>query len=325
MRFGCWTPLRGGEEGIEDHFELARATLQKAERYGFETSLVAERFIGAEYEAWILATALSQHTSKIELIVAVHPGIVSPQVAAKMGATLDNLTRGRCAINVVNGWWREEMDTYGNGGWLDEGEARYRRMDEFIEIMTGLWTREQVTLQGEFYQIDKGRLPQKLYAQPHPPIYTASRSEIGKDVVARRCQSWFIDAPHGHRQWRENFATIEGHLRAMDQRCGALGRKLDYVLNAAVLCADTDEEAHARADALEERARGDRLLMAGGVKGMGGGLVGSPATIAARIDQYSEIGVDCLMLRFLPAFEGMDRFARDVMPLLRVKGALAPA
>ena len=57
MRFGCWTPLRGGEEGIGDHFELARATLQKAERYGFETSLVAERFIGAEYEAWVLATA----------------------------------------------------------------------------------------------------------------------------------------------------------------------------------------------------------------------------------------------------------------------------
>ncbi|MEI7933318.1 MAG: hypothetical protein WCI21_09750 [Alphaproteobacteria bacterium] len=51
----------------------------------------------------------------------------------------------------------------------------------------------------------------------------------------------------------------------------------------------------------------------------------APATIAARIDQYARIGVDCLMLRFLPAFEGMDRFARDVMPLLRVKGALAPA
>ena len=81
-------------------------------------------------------------------------------------------------------------------------------------------------------------------------------------------------------------------------------------------------------DFADTGARAARLLlklMAGGVKGLGGGLVGSPATIAARIDQYAQIGVDCLMLRFLPAFEGMDRFARDVMPLLPDKGALAPA
>jgi FMNH2-dependent dimethyl sulfone monooxygenase len=58
--------------------------------------------------------------------------------------------------------------------------------------------------------------------------------------------------------------------------------------------------------------------MAGGVKGLGAGLVGSPATIAARLDRYGQAGVDCLMLRFLPAFDGMDRFAREVMPLLRV-------
>ena len=69
MRFGCWTPLRGGEEGIDDHFELARQTLVRAEAHGFETSLVAERFIGAEYEAWVMASALSQHTSRMELIV----------------------------------------------------------------------------------------------------------------------------------------------------------------------------------------------------------------------------------------------------------------
>ena len=91
-----------------------------------------------------------------------------------------------------------------------------------------------------------------------------------------------------------------------------------------MLCADTDAEAKARADALEERARGDRLLMAGGVKGLGAGLVGSPATIAARLDDYARIGVDCVMLRFLPAFEGMDRFARDVTPLLRGKDVLTP-
>jgi alkanesulfonate monooxygenase SsuD/methylene tetrahydromethanopterin reductase-like flavin-dependent oxidoreductase (luciferase family) len=103
----------------------------------------------------------------------------------------------------------------------------------------------------------------------------------------------------------------------MDQRCAILGRKLEYTLNAAVLCADADEEAQSRADALEERAKGDRLLMAGGVKGLGGGLVGSPATIAARLNAYADIGVGCVMLRFLPPFEGMERFGREVAPLLR--------
>ena len=314
MRFGCWTPIRGGEEGIEDHFELARVTLQKAEAFGFETSLVAERFIGPEYESWVLATALSQHTRSIELIVAVHPGIISPQVAAKMGATLDNLTRGRCAINIVNGWWQEEMETYGNGGWLEASEARYRRMDEFISVMTSLWTQDETTLAGEFYRLDKGRLPQKLFARPHPRLYAASRSEIGKEVVARRCASWFVDAPPGHRRWEENFATIAAQVRAMDARCKSLGRKLEFTLNAAVLCADSEAEALRRADHLEEQARDNRLLMAGGVKGLGGGLVGTPQMIGKRLRAYQEIGIDCVMLRFLPAFEGMDRFATEIMP-----------
>ena len=303
MRFGCWTPIRGGEEGFDDHFELARVTLQKAESYGFSTSLVAERFIGPEYESWILATALSQHTRSIEMIVAVHPGIISPQVAAKMGATLDNLTKGRCAINIVNGWWREEMDTYGNGAWLDEGEGRYRRMEEFIEVMTGLWKRDQLSFEGEYYQLNKGRLPQKLFAVPHPPV-----------VVARRCQSWFVDALPGHRRWEENLSSIAGHVHAMDVRGEANGRRLEYVLNAAVICTDSNVEALQIADRLEDEARDNRLLMAGGVKGLGGGLVGTPQTIAARLREYEKIGIDCFMLRFLPLFDSMDRFAQQVMP-----------
>ena len=317
MHFGCWTPLRGGEEGIEDHFELARETLTRAEAYGFETSLVAERFIGAEYESWVMASALSQHLKRMELIVAVHPGIITPGVAAKMGATLDNMTGGRCAINIVNGWWQEEMDTYGNGAWLDETEARYRRMEEFIEVMKGLWENETFTHHGEFYQMDSGRLVQKLKRKPHPRIYAASRSDLGKDVVSRSCDAWFVDAPPGHRRFEENFEAIAAHVRNMDERCARLGRKIDYVLNAAVLCASTRDEAQARADDLEERARDNRLLMAGGVKGLGGGLVGPPDLVAERIRRYESIGITCMMLRFMPVFEGMDLFARAVMPQVR--------
>jgi FMNH2-dependent dimethyl sulfone monooxygenase len=171
-----------------------------------------------------------------------------------MGATLDNMTGGRCAINIVNGWWQEEMDTYGNGAWLDETEARYRRMEEFILVMNGLWENETFTHHGEFYQMESGRLVQKVKRKPHPPVYAASRSNLGKDVVSRSCDAWFVDAPPGHRRFEENFEAIAGHVRDMDERCAKLGRKIDYVLNAAVLCAPTPGEAQARADDLEERS-----------------------------------------------------------------------
>jgi Luciferase-like monooxygenase len=77
-------------------------------------------------------------------MVAAHPGIFHPQLVAKMGATLDRVSSGRFAMNVVNGWWPEEFNTYGNGGWLAEADHRYRRMNEFVQVVKGLWTEEEL-------------------------------------------------------------------------------------------------------------------------------------------------------------------------------------
>ena len=51
-------------------------------------------------------------------------------------------------------------------------------------------------------------------------------------------------------------------------------------------------------------------------KALGGGLIGTPARIAERIENYEALGVECLMLTFHPMMEGMERFAAEVMPLL---------
>ena len=75
MRFGIWTPLphtirpepvmdraaaalqtRGGE-GVDTSFQFAIDVLRKAERLGFATTLIAERFLGPDLEAWIMAAA----------------------------------------------------------------------------------------------------------------------------------------------------------------------------------------------------------------------------------------------------------------------------
>ena len=72
-------------------------------------------------------------------MVAVHPGMITPQVVAKMGASLDRISGGRFSIKIVNGWWQEEFDLFSNGTWIGDAE-RYPRMGEFIQVLKGLWT-----------------------------------------------------------------------------------------------------------------------------------------------------------------------------------------
>ncbi|MGC3988378.1 MAG: LLM class flavin-dependent oxidoreductase [Chthoniobacteraceae bacterium] len=55
-------------------------------------------------------------------------------------ATLDQITGGRVAINVVSGWFRGEFAAIGEP-WLEHDE-RYRRSEEFIRALKGIWTEE---------------------------------------------------------------------------------------------------------------------------------------------------------------------------------------
>jgi FMNH2-dependent dimethyl sulfone monooxygenase len=332
MRFGIWTPLphtirpepvmeraavvlqtRGGT-GADTSFQFAIDVLQKAERLGFETTLIAERFLGPDLEAWITAGAIARETKTIEIMPAVHPGIVTPQVVAKMAATLDRISGGRCAINLVNGWWKDEFNLFGNGTWLEREDARYRRMDEFLQVMKGLWTQDTFSLQGEFYHVDAGSLPTKPCQQPHPPLYTGSRSPVAKDIVARLCDVMFVLVRPEHRKFEQNFKLIADDIADMDRRAHSHGRTLRYGINCHVICADTVEAAQAEADQLEAN-KSDWIsgLIA---KALGGGLIGTPEVIAERIKRYEALGVECLMLTFHPMIEGMERFAAEVMPLL---------
>src|SRR5262249_7487153 len=123
MRLGIWTPLphtirperrmeqaiaqlkeQGSGHGPDASFEFAVDILQQAERHDFDISLIAARQLGPDLEAWTLASALASRTTNMELMVAVHPGINTPQMVAKMGASLDRISGGRFSVNVVNGW-----------------------------------------------------------------------------------------------------------------------------------------------------------------------------------------------------------------------------
>ncbi len=318
MRFGIWAP-RGGkaDEQVEDECQFAIDVIQCAERHGFDVTLIAQRFLGVDLDAWVLASAMATVTNKIELLVALHPGIITPQVTAKMGATLDRMSRGRFSINLVNGWWREEFDIYGNGSWIDRSEERYHRMDEFLQVLQGLWTHERFSFDGKYFQMQDGYCPTKPIQQPFPPIYAASHAEQGMDIIAQRCQNKFVPYEIGFRNYERNFDLISRQIDDMNARRARFGKTypMGYCISTNVICRETQAEAEAIADGIEAGGY-DKKSGGTAVKGLGTGLVGTPEFIADRIRRYEDIGITTLMLRFPKMLEGIEDFGRKVIPLV---------
>jgi FMNH2-dependent dimethyl sulfone monooxygenase len=337
MKFGIWTPLphtikaeprmeaaiatiqrRGEGAGADCGFDFAAEVLREAETLGFDRTLVAQRYIGPDLDAWILATALAMVTERMQMIVAVHPGIVSAQQTAKMAASLDRISGGRAAINLVNGWWQEEYDMFGNGAWLDQSDERYRRMEDFLAVAIKLWTEDSGDYEGRYYSIANGRMPSTPLSRPHPPLYTASLSEEGKRVAARYGDLWFAN-PRTRDLSRRDFAQIAREIgeeaAAVRAMAAEHGRTIEIGVSGHVICADTQEEAERLADELTEY--GNKGMMNFIVsKSIGTGLVGTPEILAERLSLYESLGVSFTMLHFHPMQDGMRRFAGKVMPLL---------
>ena len=334
MRYGIWTPLpltvqpeprldaasvqlathgRAGEPDLL--LEFASDVLTRAEGYGFDLSLIAQRFLGNDPDCLMLGAALAARTRTMHLMPAVYPGMITPQVVAKMGATLDRLSGGRFALNVVSGWFKEEFEIFSNGAWLDDEDAKYTRIEEFIAVLKGLWMNDTFSFEGRFYQLQNGRLPNRPAQVPHPPLYSASRTPRGKDIIARDCDIWFVPVQGGIDRYEENFAQVENEVADMTRRAARYGRKLGYAISCHVMCAPSTRAAYERGLALEAYGKENRLAFIA-AKGLGAGLVGSPELIAERLQRYEALGVDTLMLHFHPMIEGLDVFGREVMPLM---------
>lgn len=128
LRFGIWASVHGPraahqdpEEPYDASWERNRALVLKAEELGYDATLVAQHTINPhqedldQLEAWSAAAALAALTSRIEIITAIKPYLFHPVVLAKMALGIENISRGRFAINLVNAWNRPELARASSG------------------------------------------------------------------------------------------------------------------------------------------------------------------------------------------------------------------
>src|SRR5437868_6561348 len=183
---GALAPLPDGE--VDSAFQLAKDVLCEADTSGFDLVLYAERHLGADFEAWILAAAISSWTRNIRAMPAVHPGLWHPTLIAKMTACLDRLTTGRMAINVVTGWNEVEARMYGGDILLHEHD-RYIRAEEFVRVLRGMWSETPFSFDGQFYQVKESQLLLKPATMSLPEIFTASRTEARPEQLRRYAEN----------------------------------------------------------------------------------------------------------------------------------------
>ena len=228
-------PLPDGR--LDAQFDLGVELLLAADRAGFELCLFAERHLGNDIGAWVLASAIGSRLDHVRALVAVHPGLWDPVMVAKLAVSLDRVCRGRMALNVVNGWFDEEFRMF--GGTVLQGEDRYQRTVEFIDILRGLWTHETFSYAGKHYRVENGQLLLKPASSAPPEIYSVSRSDRGRDFIAGHCDWWFIDFPKKAGTVDEALRGLEEAVADMKRRADHAGRKVRFALNPFVALGTT--------------------------------------------------------------------------------------
>ena len=174
---------------IEPSAELFDRVVLAAEAAGFEYFLVP---VSATcWEAWISSAMAVAKTKRIKALVAARPGYVSPVQLAKMGATFDQLSGGRLAVNLIAG--QSDAEAHAEGITLAK-EDRYALMDEDVAIMKALWTaRGPVNFAGRFHTLKGARISPQPLQQPHPRFYLGGGS----------AEAWELSAKHSdiHLFW----------------------------------------------------------------------------------------------------------------------------
>jgi alkanesulfonate monooxygenase SsuD/methylene tetrahydromethanopterin reductase-like flavin-dependent oxidoreductase (luciferase family) len=308
---------------------------QLADELGYDSLWVADHLMlgqdQAILEGWTTLAAIAGATRHARLgIIHQSHFFRPPALAAKMIATLDQITGGRFIYFADTGTRANEHHAYG----LNHPAAMEDRMADMLEgldLTLKLWQAgpdNPLTFDGRFYHVKDAVCTPPPVTKPHPPIWFGEAHPLTFQAVARLGQGW-NSVPVG-------LAELERRLAALRLACQQAGRPfedLEISYEVQILIAPSRAELRERLQAMlaltppgaETIADADFEAFMNGASDeypralAETGLIGTPAEVIDQLQPYIAAGVGHFLLWFIdaPVTQGMRLFMDQVAPAFR--------
>ncbi|MCG6496298.1 LLM class flavin-dependent oxidoreductase [Kitasatospora sp. A2-31] len=208
-------------------------------------------------ESITVLNALAAVTSRLGLAATVNATFNEPYELARRFASLDHLSGGRAAWNVVTSSDAFTGENFRRGGYLDRAD-RYTRAAEFVQLAREFWDAEGDTVRHRGPQFDvEGRLSLPRPPQGHPVVIQAGDSDEGREFAAATADIVFSR--------HSTLAAGRAFHADVKRRLAAYGRKPDELKimpGVTYVLGDTEDEAAERAAEIRRAQVGPRTAIA---------------------------------------------------------------
>ncbi|RKF23134.1 LLM class flavin-dependent oxidoreductase [Altericroceibacterium spongiae] len=342
--FGVFMPIANGgwilsenKPEIDGSYAYNRQAAILAEEAGmdFIMAMAKYRGYGGKTHQWdstidsvVAMAGLAEATSKVKVWATIHTILQNPAVAAKMIATLDQISEGRAGLNCVTGSYKGEFSQM--GAWPEDvdHDQRYDLAYEWIRAIKALWTEDSVTQNGKYFQLEDCQ----SWPKPKKKPFTVC---AGTSAKGMRFSSEEMDAIFLSGGDPEKLAKASAAAKA---DAAELNRYIRTYSMMTIVFGDTDAEAEATAqhfrEGFDEEALHGMMRAYGFLDSeigkendftkkarssfMAPHITGTPGTIVQKLTElFATADTDGLMLIFPDYIKSLPIFGNEVLPALR--------
>ncbi len=201
------------------------------EASGYDRVLISQN--GHIPDPLMIGSYVAGITTKLGFMLAHRPGFMAPTMAARIFATIDQLSNGRASIHIISGAADAEM--LRDGDRLNK-EQRYQRSREYVQIMRRIWEADApIDHDGDFYRFRRAFSAVKPTRRTGLPISWAGASPLAFETAGECADIYAMigDGPDTAKEFADR-ANAEAARH---------GRKLGFTITLCIILGDTEEAA----------------------------------------------------------------------------------